>query len=353
MPAHDSTEHAPETDTPHPFAASRKVAARAVLAPLLAALTVAVTFVTVFLAALHNPQPHGLPVAVMGPPRAVAGVERALDAKLPGGFRFTALSDPAAADRAVSHRDVYAALDLNRPGTARIILAGANGAGVNQTVITAFTGAADKLKASATVSDVVPLPRGDSRGLAVFYYVFGLALSSFLFASFFHQSAAGASLGVRITVPLAFAAVAGAGLAAIADTGFGALAGHPWQVAAVSAMVSYAVCVASAALTRLFHTIGIAVAGALFIIVGNATGGGALNWHFLPGGWRWVSQLLPTGAGVTGLLNVQYFDSRHLGPVLLTLSLWIGAGLLLLVLLPTLRLDAVHRRHAAQRQTDI
>jgi len=273
---------------------------------------------------------------VLGPRQTVAGVERALDTDLPGGFRFTAVADPAAADRAVRDRDVYAALDLTRPGTAHILLAGANGTAVTQTVTTAFTGAAKQLGASTTVSDLVPLPSGDSRGLVVFYYVFGLALSSFLFASFFHQSAAGASLGVRMAMPLAFAVVVGAGLAVIADIGFGALAGHPWQVAALSAMISYAVCITTFALTRLLHSAGIAVAAALFTIIGNATGGGALNWHFLPGGWRWVSQLLPTGAGVTSLLNVQYFDSHHLGPALLTMSLWIGAGLLLLVVLPAL-----------------
>lgn len=336
------------TDRHRPFAASQPVAVRAVVGPLIAGLAVAAVFVTVFLAALHNPRPHGLPVTVTGPPQRVAGVERALDERLPGGFRFEARRSPAAAERAVRDRDVYAALDLSGPGTARITLAGANGSAVTQTVTTAFTGAATQLGAKVTVSDVVPLPTGDSRGLAVFYYVFGLALSSFLFASFFHQSASGASLGVRIAVPLAFSVVTGAGLAVIADAGFGALSGHPWQVAALSAMISYAVSVAAFALTRLLHTLGIAVAGALFIIVGNATGGGALNWHYLPGGWRWVSQLLPTGAGVTGLLDVQYFDAHHLGPALLTLALWIGVGLLLLIALPALRLDAVHRRHAAE-----
>jgi hypothetical protein len=344
---------APEADTGRhrPFAASQPVAVRAVVTPLIAGLAVAAVFVTVFLAALHNPQPHGLPVAVTGPPQKVAGAEHALNGRLPGGFRFADERDAAAATEAVRDRDVYAALDLSGPRTARITLAGANGSAVTQTVTTAFTGVAAGLGAKATVSDVVPLPRGDSRGLAVFYYVFGLALSSFLFASFFHQSASGASLGVRIAVPLAFSVVTGVSLALIADSGFGALAGHPWQVAALSALISYAVCVGSIALTRLFHTAGLAVASALFIIVGNATGGGALNWHYLPGGWRWVSQLLPTGSGVTGLLNVQYFDSHHLGPALLTLALWIGVGLLLLIALPALRLDAVHRRHAAERRS--
>ena len=332
----------------HPFAASRPVGRAAVLRPLVTGLAVAIAFVTVFFAALHHPAPHGLPVTVVGPQQSVTAVEQALDHQLPGGFRFTAYPDAASAVHAVGTRDLYGALDLSRPGAAHITLAGANGAGVTQTLTTAFTGAAQHLGVPVTVTDAVPLPSGDSRGLAVFYYVFGLALSSFLFAMAFHQSASGASLIVRVTVPLLFAVVIGALLTVVADIGFDALTGHPWKVAALSAAISYGVATATIALTRIFYGLGIGLAGLLFIVIGNATGGGALNWHYLPGGWRWISQMLPTGAGVSGLLDVQYFDSRHLGPLLLTLAAWIAGSLLLLIVLPVLRLDMVHRRHAAE-----
>jgi hypothetical protein len=342
------------TPTPHaaprrsPFAASRPVARSAVLRPLATGLAVAAAFVAVFLAALHHPTPHGLPVAVTGPSSSVTAVERGLDAAQPGAFRFTSYGGPVAAAHAVAARDVYGALDLGRAGTARVTLAGANGPGVTQTLTTAFTGAAAHLGDRLTVSDVAPLPAGDSRGLAVFSYVFGLALSSFLFAMAFHRSASGASLLVRLTVPLLFAVVSGTMLTAVADAGFGAVTGHPWAVAAISAAISYAVAASTIALTRLLHGAGIGVAGLLFIVIGNATSGGALNWHYLPGGWRWISQMLPTGAGVSGLLDVQYFGSRHLGPLLLALGVWTAAALLLLVALPALRLDMVHRRHAAE-----
>jgi hypothetical protein len=332
----------------HPFSASRPVGRVAVLRPVAVGLAVAAAFVTVFLAALHHPQPHGLPIAVTGPRPAVTSVEQGLDRQQPGAFRFAHYADPAAAATAVRRRDIYGALDLTRPGAAHITLAGANGSGVTQTLTTAFTGAAQHLGATPTVADAAPLPSGDSRGLAVFYYVFGVALSAFLFAMAFHQGAAGASLLVRVTVPLAFAVVSGAMLSAVADAGFGAVAGHPWQVAGISAAISYAVATATLALTRLMRGLGIGVAGLVFIVIGNATSGGALNWHYLPGGWRWISQLLPGGAGVGALVDVEYFGARHLAPLLLALAVWIAAALLLLVGLPALRLDAVHRRHAAE-----
>lgn len=349
-PPHPSSHpHHAHRHPHHPFSASRPVGRTAVLRPLLVGLAVAAAFVTVFLAALHHPEPHGLPISVTGPRPTTTSVERQLEHDQPGGFRFVHYSDPAAAATAVRHRDIYGALDLTRPGAAHLTLAGANGSGVTQTLTTAFTGAAQHLGATPTVTDTVPLPSGDSRGLAVFYYVFGVVLSAFLFSMAFFQGAAGASLLVRVTVPLAFAVITGAALAAIADAGFGAVSGHPWQVGAISAAISYAVATATAVLTRLLHGLGIGVAGLAFTVIGNATGGGALNWHYLPGGWRWISQMLPSGAGVTALIDIEYFGSRHLGPVLLALGLWIVVGLLLIIALPVLRLDVVHRRHAAER----
>lgn len=54
-------------------------------------------------------------------------------------------------------------------------------------------------------------------------------------------------------------------------------------------MISYAESIATSALTRLLGGAGIGLAGLLAIVIGNATSGGALNWHFVPGGWRWIS----------------------------------------------------------------
>lgn len=332
------------------FAATAPTSIAGVLRPIGVGIGMAIAFVTVFLAALHNPKAHGLSIAVVGPQQTVAQTTQALENGSPASFDVRAYDTAAAAEHALRSRDVFAVMDFTAGKTVHIFYAGANGSGVTSFVEGALTATAARLGHPSTTTDAVPLPSGDSRGLSVFYFVFGLALSAFLFSMTFHQAAAGASLGVRLGVPLLFAAVAGVTLAAIADFGFAALTGHFWAVAAISAMMSYAVSLATSALTRLLGGVGIGLAGLLAIVVGNATSGGALNWHFLPGGWRWVSQQLPTGAGVTGLLNVQYFDAAHLFPVLLTLSIWIAGSLLFIIGLPPLRLDAVHRSHHAQHE---
>ena len=330
---------------PHPFAASKPTSLAVLLRPIAVGLGMAMAFVTIFLSALHDPQPSDLPIAVVGTAQQAAGTDQALQVAAPGSFDVRSYETADAAEEALRSREAYGVVDLTTEGPARILYAGANGSGVTSAVQEALTATADQLQRPATITDTAPLPAGDSRGLSVFYFVFGLALSAFLFAMTFHQVASGASLGIRLGVPLLFAVVAGTVLAAIADVGFGALTGHFWEVAALSAMISYAVTTATSALTRLFGGGGIALAGLLAIVIGNATSGGALNWRFLPDGWRWVSQALPTGAGVTGLLDVQYFGATDLSPVILTLSIWIAASVTIIIGLPLLRLDVVHRSH--------
>jgi fumarate reductase subunit D len=334
----------------HPFGASAPTSLTGLLRPIAVGLGMAIAFVTIFLSALHDPEPHELPIAVVGAAADSSQAAQAFDQASPGSFDVRSYDTAGAAEAALQSRDVYGVMDLTARRTVHISYAGANGSGVTSAVERALTATAAQLGRPSTTTDAVPLPSGDSRGLSVFYFVFGLALSAFLFAMTFHQVAAGASLAVRIGVPLLFAGATGLVLATIADLGFEALTGHFWAVAGISAMISYAVSTATSALTRLLGGAGIGLAGLLAIVIGNATSGGALNWHFLPAGWRWLSQHLPTGAGVTGLLNVQYFDAADLSPVLLTLSAWIAASLLLIVSLPLLRLDAVHRSHHGRHE---
>lgn len=333
--------------------------AQQMLSLLVSGLVIAVAFGSVFLAAMRSPAPHGVPIAVIGSPGDVAAVERVLEQQDPGAFHFAPYSSEAEATQAVHRRDLYATLDLSRPVNMRIVMAGANGTGLSQTLTTMFTSTAQALGRSTTLTDVAPLPTRDSHGLSVYYYVFGLGQSSYLFATACHRKALAASRAARAVMPLAFSVVVGVTLAAVADAGFGALPGHPWKLAAMSILICSAITSATNALGRLLGSAGIAVSGLLFIILSNATSGGSLNWHFLPGGWRWISQMMPAGAGVTGLWNIQYFGTHNLGPAVLSLITWTTVSLFLLVALPESRLhkiphgrtrDQCHRRRSEPHQ---
>ena len=62
---------------------------RAAIAPLIISLGMVFLFVWLFSAALHQPQPHGLPIGFVGPAMALPSVEAGLEAKAPGAFAVT------------------------------------------------------------------------------------------------------------------------------------------------------------------------------------------------------------------------------------------------------------------------
>jgi len=64
--------------------------------------------------------------------------------------------------------------------------------------------------------------------------------------------------------------------------------------------------------------------------------GGPVDYHFLPGFWRALSQYLPPGAAMTAIRNALYFDGGISGPIL-TLAGWTAFGLGLTATVDALR----------------
>lgn len=128
---------------------------------LVGTLLLSLAFAGSYVGALHDPRPHGLPVAVVGPPEAAAQMRTqagdALDVR-------TAASRDAALE-AIDDRDVYGALI---PGE-RLLVASAAGAAAAD----ALTAAVQRTDQRVAAEDVKPLPADDARGLSPFYLVVG------------------------------------------------------------------------------------------------------------------------------------------------------------------------------------
>ena len=97
------------------------------LVPVVIALLISVFFVTLFLLALRSPTPHDLRVGVTGPSAATAEVQQAVYTAAPGALDLSVYPNPGAAQAAVEHRDVYAAVVIEGDQWTMLV-AGANGA---------------------------------------------------------------------------------------------------------------------------------------------------------------------------------------------------------------------------------
>jgi hypothetical protein len=293
---------------------------RAIVAPVAVVLAIGLIFVSVFLAAFHAPRPHDLPLAVVGPPAAAQRVAAALGQARPGGFAVHHYGSVAAARAALEHRDVYGVVDA-APAGRELLYAGANGSAVTTLLRQATR--------PAVARDVLPAAAGDTRGLAIFYIVFGLVLAGFLFGSLTHQLAPHLPLRARVA-SLALLGVAGGTLITLVAKSYDALPGPAVGLAAVIGLLAVAIGGASMTLVQLLGGAGVSLGAVLLLILGNSTSGGSLPAEFLPGWLHPLSEALPVGVGLRAVDGVAYFHGDGLGTAIAVLAAWVVACLMLL-----------------------
>jgi hypothetical protein len=294
---------------------------RLAITGLIAAVVLQTTFAVAYIGALHNPQPHRVPVGVLD--------ARTTTALLASGGRFSPQLEksPAALLTALHERKISAGLVGSRLYVA---------SGASFSTASYLEAAFRKQDPRLQVSHVAPLPAGDSRGLSLFY-----ATIAWVFGGFFAATALTTLLGAqsrgyrsaaeRIGGLVAFSVAAGFAGALIADQAFGAITGHFWQLAGIGMLISLATSAATAALQSLLGVVGTLVCMTAFVMFGNAASGGAYEGVFIPGFWRAIGPWLPSGAGVSSLRGAIYFDGANITGRLLVLGGYAAVGVIVAV----------------------
>jgi hypothetical protein len=137
---------------------------------------------------------------------------------------------------------------------------------------------------------------------------------------------------VRWAAVLAYAVLAGIVVSFNVDILVGALPGHFASIAVVAGLLALAVSAAAHGLGHLGGAVGIVAAILLLLLLGVSSAGGAVTYQFEPGFYGTISQLLPPGAALTAVRNVEYFDWAATLAPLLVLGAWAAGGLLFGVL---------------------
>jgi hypothetical protein len=320
---------------------------RRLLAMTAALVAASFVFVITYAATQHDPVPHGLRVAFVGPAPAQARLQAGLDRSIPGAVKLLARTDEREARDAVLRRSAYAAYV---PGSRsdRLLTASAAGLPAAQALEHAFGAMAAATGRRLAVDDVAPLPKHDSRGASVSALQFGLLLPGFAFGVLLFVFAGATPLRRRLLLVAAFAVLASLAGALVMDPLLGALTGHFLALLLLGALFAAASVLAVFGLESVFSYGGIALSALLLILVANSTSGGAMNQEFLPGGFRHVGQLLPSGALVRALRDSVYFDGQNTLQPILVLAAWAAGGLLLVAARPTLAgIRRARRRVAA------
>jgi hypothetical protein len=300
-----------------PMAMTVWTAARAAVA-CAGVLVVALAFVASYVGALHDPKPHGIPVAAAVPARVRAQLAAG------GALRVVPVRTKAEALRKIDRREVYGAIGATAAGRTEVVVAPAAGAGVAE----ALTRLAARLHARVRV--VHPLPATDGRGLSPFYLVVGWTVGGYLCATFLGllfgtQLRSGVRVAWRLLAVAGLAVALGFSSVAVVRA-FGPLHHSYAAIAGFGILTAFAVGAATAAFQATIGIAGTGVAILLFVVLGNPASGGVYSRPLLPAFWRWFEPGLPTGAAVDAVRNLAYFPAAPLGLDALTLALWAAAG---------------------------
>lgn len=299
-----------------------------VVVAAIAGLFAGLLFMASNVVALHDPKPHHVPIAAAGldPTR----LQAALDKAMPGGFDVSPTADAATAAQQLRTREAMGALAVG-PGGAQVLYASADGYNAAMAVQQALTAAAKPagVPRPPRPRDVVPLQRGDPRGLSMQFIVLGTIIGGFFMGMLSAQLALSEPFWLRATVTFGFGVVFGGIAAVLLDPLLGVLTGGFWWLWLWLAAAAFAIAEAVRAAGRAFGMPGLGLAMVVVLMIGNPSAAANVPVDFLPGFYRTVGPYLPPNAAAYGLLGTTYFDA-DVTRAAIVLALWGGIGLMVL-----------------------
>jgi hypothetical protein len=319
---------------------------KAIALVLVPALVLTLAFAFSYVGAFHEPTPHNVPVAVVGPPAVAAELNRLpgdpLDARQ-AASRADALSQ-------INDRKVYGAYDAL--GNRLFVASAANRATAVALEQTFNRIAAAQQRPAVRVTDVKPLPPKDANGTAVFYAVIAWVFGGYIGATLIGligspRSPSRQRAAERIGALAAFGLVAGILSVVMLRASFGVFSGHVIALCAIAALTIFASGAATAGIQAAAGPAGTGLVILLFVILGNAASGGPFARPLLPGLWRTIGGVLPPGAAVDLSRSALFFDGARIAGPILVLVGWAALGLALALALGGRVMDPVQTEAAA------
>jgi hypothetical protein len=229
----------------------------------------AVAAMTLFLLAFAYPvtsqAPRHLPIAVAGPPAAVAQVEARLNAQDADAFDVVPVADRDAAVAEVLDRQAYGAIVLGPRGPAEVLTASAASPVVAQLLTQLSQGLSGSAPPPAVpVTDVAPTPAEDPRGAGLAAGSLPLTIGGILIGTLMALLVRGA---LRQLIGAVTAAALGAAVAvAVLHGWFGSLAGNVWAEWAAIAGGVTAIALILIGMHALFGRAGLIVADLALVL---------------------------------------------------------------------------------------
>ena len=282
-----------------------------------------------YLGAFHAPHAHGLKVAVVGTSPRYRVLAQTIKDKAGDALDVTTVPNRVAAQRQIMARDLVGAY-VPSAEHPELLVAKANSDTSATAAEAVFTTVAGKQGAPLRVTDLSRLSSGDPTGQGLFFLLVALSIGSYASVAAIGAGGGTLRIGIRAAIGLCTAlvvSVIGTVLAGpvfhLADHHLLGLWGMAWLYSAGILTIG----IALHTFLKRWTTLALMV---LFVML-NFTSSGGIFQPALQNGFFGALHAFWNGAGfVEGARSLLYFDSADFAGRILTLVLWLVAGLLLM-----------------------
>jgi hypothetical protein len=321
-----------------------RLALGAMLIPLFFAIGFAVCIIGVY----HKPHPHGIKVAVVGPPAQTAPLRAGIEKAAGSAFHISPVTTVAQAAHAVRERDLNAAFvpTANPRQPATLIVASAGGrivATVAETLARSVTSAQG---AQLVVRDVRPLAPGDEIGIGIFMFMVVCTICGYLAVTLLFTVAPDLPPGRRFLIIAGISLLVPTLAYLIGGLGYGTYTGSVGTILAfigVGALYVFAIGLITRLLQVLIGPPALFVALAIFVFLNIPSLGATYTATVLPPFWRFLNHFWIGAETTNAERSILYFGGLGVGADLLRLLAW-TAVIAALLLLPVSR--KLERRRA-------
>jgi hypothetical protein len=342
----DPHRDAPAEEADERLMANSAPTPKAVTLVLVPALVLMLAFAFFYVGAFHDPAPHHVPVAVVGPSAAAVQLNR-----LPGDpLDARRAASRAAALSQIDDREVYGAYET---ATNRLFVASAANRATAVALEQTFNRiAAAQGRPAVRVTDIKPLPPTDPNGTAAFYAVVAWMFGGYIAATLIGligtpRSSSRRRAAARIAALAEFSIVAGILSVVMLRASFDVFSGHVVAMCAIGTLTIFASGAATAGIQAAAGPAGTGLVILVFVILGNSASGGPFARPLLPGIWRTIGGVLPPGASVDLSRSALFFGGARIAAPILVLVGWAVLGTLLALALGGRIMDPADAEAAA------
>lgn len=259
-----------------------------------------VGFCLCYVAAFHAPQPHDVPVAVVGASGPqLDRLQAALDDARPGAIRLEAVSAADDAARDVLEGRTAVAVDLD---DGDLVVASAHQYQVAALVPALLQPAFDAEGLQLDRDDLAPLPAHDEYGMVSMYLMLSWCIGGYMVAMFIGLMGAPLRHRTRVAVIVVGGAVISLVTNVLAGPVIGAVDGHFWALTGIAWAWIVAIGLAVNGISYFAGRFVALPAMIVFVFLSMPASGAAYPAWFMPQPFAWLNHVV-VGSGITEMLK--------------------------------------------------